>query len=146
MGAATIRAVSHLCPPYICCSCFGASSAQCQEEEVCENSENKVAGGGSALLPSRDCCPSSCCPHFLSWLPPLLAITNSQVIASAVFIIIIIIVLITVLIITISFHLASTHTLLRQTSHLSLKNPGSLNLFSFIDTFPSEYASFPLFT
>lgn len=36
--------------PYICHLCLETSSAQCQKEEVCENTENKVPGEGSSLL------------------------------------------------------------------------------------------------
>ena len=135
--ATTIRTVGHLCPPYICCLCFTTSSTQCQEEEVCANRENKVAGGGLLLSPW----PPSPLP---TWLPPLLTITDSHLLL--VFTIIIVIISILLLII-IGFHLEPTPTLhLQQTSHLSLENPGALNPFSFTDGFPSGDTSFPLFT
>lgn len=131
MGASTIRTLGHFgSPTFAICAlkpplpnarrkrCVRTLKIKCQEKDH-----------------------HFSCPCFLSWLPPLLAISDSQFIASVVFIIIII-VMITTLLLIICFHLAPTHTLhLQQTSHLFLKNPDSLNPFTFTYTFPSDYTS-----
>lgn len=74
----------------------------------------------------------------------LLAITDSQLMASVLFIIIVIVTILLLLILC--FHWARTHSLLlQQTSRLSQKL-GPLNPFFFTYTFPPDYTSFLLFT